>query len=133
MTTSKKLWLKGGKVVVDENGRPVLCGECPCGKVCEPKNLYGFSVDGRSEESRTHDLSDWAGDGVGWPGGVWRLVELTDCYLYASGEIDENGRLVGLPATFESQYHYLGRMVLQQGCIDEFGAVLWPPTGCDNL
>lgn len=131
---SKKLWFRDGKIVVDEDGRPILCSECPCNRICEPKNLYEFSVDGRSGDTSTHDLSAWAGDEIGWPGGVWRLLETSDCYVYASGVIDENGKLVGLPVIFESQYHYRGWMLLQQGCIDEFGAVHWPPSGgCENL
>jgi hypothetical protein len=130
---SRRLWFKGGRIVVDGDGRPVLCPECPCRR-CEPKNLHEFSVDGRSAETRTHDLSAWAGDGVGWPGGAWRLLETSDCFVYASGVIDENGKLAGLPAVFESQYHYRGWMLLQQGCVDEFGAVQWPPSrGCENL
>lgn len=128
------IWFKNNRLVVDRSGRVVICDECPCNRICEPKNLYEFSVDGRSQEQRTHDLSAWTGDGIGWPGGVWRLLETTDCYVYASGLIDEQGRLVGLPAIFESQYHYRGWMLLQQGCVDEFGAVQWPESrGCQNF
>lgn len=29
---SNKLWFKGGKLLTDQNGRPYLCGKCPCGK-----------------------------------------------------------------------------------------------------
>lgn len=129
-----RLWFQGGRLVMDEHGRPVFCERCPCGRVCEPKDLHSFTTSGRDEETRTHDLAPWAVEGVGWPGGVWRLVELTDCYIYASGLIDEDGRLVGLPAVFVSEYHYQGYMLLQQGCQDEFGAVAWPPAGaCDNM
>ena len=28
---SNKLWFKGGKLLADQNGRPYLCGKCPCG------------------------------------------------------------------------------------------------------
>lgn len=128
----RSLWLLKGRVIVDEAGRPIICDECPCGG-CKPKTLHEFRVDGRTEEERTKDLSAWTGEKVGYPGGVWRLLETTDCYVYASGIIDEDGRLVGLPATFESQYHYLGWMVLQQGCVDEFGATHWPPSICDEV
>lgn len=128
----KTLWLKNGRVVFGKDGLPILCDHCPC--TCEPKTLYSFSVDGRESETAIHDLSAWTGPDIGWPGAVWRLLELSDCYVYASGPIGEDGTLQGLPARFESHYHYLGRMVLQQGCIDEFGVVRWPPSGdCDNL
>lgn len=130
---SKIPWLKNDKLVVDEAGRPILCSECPCDRICEPKNLFSFVTSGRYEDMKIQDLSEWAVDEVGWPGGVWRLLETTDCYVYASGIINRDGRLEGLPEIFESQYHYWGRMILQQGCIDEFGAVQWPAGICDDF
>lgn len=118
----------------DSTGRRRLilrkCGKCPCEKGCRPKELAEFTV----EPGEPCDLSGWTGNKVGYPGARWRLVEASDCYLYASGAIDENGKLEGLPASFTSDYAYQGRLRIQQGCPDEFGVVHWPEvSGCPSL
>ena len=120
----------------DSHGRRRLilrtCDECPCQDIeeCKPKDIASFTVPGHT----VVDLTNWAGEKVGFPGARWRLIETSDCFLYASGEIDEKGRLVGLPKTFSDDYSYEGHLRLQQGCADEFGVVHWPEvSGCDSL
>ena len=126
----------------DTNGRRRLilktCDDCPCRKDddrCEPKDIASITVPGHMDGTPSIvDLTKWAGEKVGYPKARWRLIEVSDCYLYASGEIDEKGRLVGLPKTFSDDYSYEGRLRLQQGCPDEFGVVHWPEvSGCDSL
>lgn len=117
----------------DSTGRKRLvikaCDRCPC-EGCEPKIIAHITAEPNQEVS----LVQWQGDKIGYPGARWRLIETSDCYLYMYGEIDENGRLVGLPRGFTSDYSYQGRLQLQQGCPDEFGIVHWPSvSGCDNL
>jgi len=62
------------------------------------------------------DLRDFQGKGKGTPGCRWRLVETSYDLEYASGEIDCDGELVGLPSEFESHYSYDGYMELQILC-----------------
>jgi len=133
----KKIWTKilSGirKVVVTDAGVPIICDECPCDG-CEPETLYDFLVDGREDSKLTKvSLIPWTGEDIGYPGGYWRLLETSDCYVYATGEIDKNGVLVGLPRYFVSEYHYMGHMLLQQGCEDEFGVIHWPASACDTF
>lgn len=124
-----KAWRQNGKAV-RQDGKAIRCDHCPCG--CVPKVLYGFTVDGRYVNEGWADLSAWTGDGIGFPGAEWRLIELSDCYIYASGPIDENGRLAGLPEKFTTEYFYKGYMQIQQGCKDEFKVVTWPDTPCEQ-
>lgn len=117
----------------DQSGRKRLvirkCDNCPC-EGCKPLTLATITVDGHG----TAYFTEWLGPKIGYPGARWRLVETSDCYLYMSGMIDEEGRLVGLPESFTSDYAYRGILLLQQGCPDEFGVVQWPRVnGCDNL
>ncbi len=124
-------WLMRGMAVAGDDGMVLLCDECPCAK-CTPKVIASVSVDGRYEGENMIDFSRWRGDGIGFPGAEWRVIEITDCIPYFSGVIDENGKLAGLPVRFESEYHYRGYLEIQQGCRDEFGAVTWPYTDCEH-
>ena len=124
-------WLFRGMAVMDDEGMALLCDECPCA-VCTPRVIASVSVDGRYEGENMVDFSRWRGDGIGYPGAEWRVIEVTDCIPYFRGVIDENGKLVGLPQRFESEYHYRGYLEIQQSCRDEFGAVTWPYTECEH-
>ena len=130
-------WLhaKGGELVVGRNtGRIILCWTCPC---CQPRVIASYVTNGSSEETRTWRLADWQGDYVGFPGGKWRLRDVGEAHhddssagcsgtIYHNGDIDGNGRLVGLPNKFESSFSYNGYMELQQGCVTPGGSVRWP-------
>lgn len=78
------------------------------------------------ETNPTWNLSPYSGDGIGTPGAHWRLIETGAGVKYGSGDINESGRLVGLPSVFTSSYGYDGYMELQQGCEQPDGTIKWP-------
>ena len=86
---SNKLWFKGGKLLADQNGRPYLCGKCPCGNEEEevdwcasylhwlyltsassekPVNAFTLNFCGKTYDMYLHDSKivsgDYADDGM---------------------------------------------------------------------
>ncbi len=123
-----RVWLKNGKVVMRGN-EVFIMKECPCD--CEPRVLASHTVNGEDEDRKCWDLKPYQGNEVGTPNFYWRLIEVGEdgnCsgVLYNSGNIDECGKLVGLPDEFCSSYSYDGYMEIQQGCPDEEGRTVWP-------
>jgi len=132
-----RAWLhaKGRELVIGRNtGKLILCWVCPC---CRPRVIASFVTNGSSEETRTWRLADWQGDYIGFPGGKWRLRDVGEAHyydgaagcsgtIYHNGDIDGNGKLVGLPEKFVSSFSYNGYMELQQGCVMPDGSVRWP-------
>ena len=128
---------KSGKVIQKKkNGRLVVCWACPC---CKPKVIASKITNARTGP-KTWDLTHYQGEKVGLPGARWRLRDVGESHhnnpnascsgsQYGQGNIDEKGKLVGLPAQFTSGYSYNGYMELQQGCVREDGSIEWP---CPN-
>ena len=128
---------KSGKVVQKKkNGRLVVCWVCPC---CKPKVIASKITNARTGPA-TWNLTRYQGEKVGLPGARWRLRDDGESHhnnpnascsgsQYGQGNIDEKGKLVGLPAQFTSGYSYNGYMELQQGCVREDGSIEWP---CPN-
>ena len=134
-TSFPQLWLKNHKLVADSLGRLVLCNFCPC--VCTPRVIASMVMNGDDVYRNVWDLTPYMGNGVGTPGGRWRIREVGEAHYndptkrctgnrYDQGTIDANGKLVGLPNRFVSRYSYDGYMELQQGCLDAYGNVFWP-------
>ncbi len=117
-----KIFMRQGKVVL-KNGKVMYCKECPCD--CTPKTIAATTLDPPYTDS-TWDLSGYTGDGIGTPGGVWRLIEIGDCNTYANGSINSAGKLVGLPSSFGSTYHYKSSMRVEQGCVNPDHSTSWP-------
>lgn len=122
------LWFKDGKIIV-ENGTAIICKRCPC--ECEPRVIVSFKVN--SERGpKCFNLRPYQGKGVGTPGYRWRLTEIDESgcgnYGYSSGQINDEGVLVGLQPMFCSSFGYDGYMSLQEGCYDENGNLRWPDT-----
>ncbi len=94
--------------------------ENPCG--CSPRVIASRMMHAVCSESGSRQeydywyLDEYQGDGVGTPNTYWRLIELDYCNRYDWGEIDENGKLVGLQDYVRSGYCYCGYMEIQQGC-----------------
>lgn len=96
---------------------------------CTPRVVASFTT---NPSNPVWDLTLYQSDGIGTPNRKWRLVERGELLEYQRGDIDENGKLVGLPNQFESHYSYDGYMELQEGCPNYCCAdiycdeVLWP-------
>ena len=88
------------------------CKDC---SDCETKVIASFTT---NRDNPIWDLTPYQGDGVGDPNTKWRVFEKSGGVQYYDGDINENGKLVGLPNEFESSYYYDGFMELQQGCPD---------------
>ena len=116
---------KKGKGLVRENGSlsvfnsKGICPDC----CCKPKVLATYTT---NSSNRTWNLTQYQGDGVGPPGGSWRLRERGAGLTYGSGTINENGKLVGLPGSFTTNYSYDGYMQLEIGCPQQDGTIKWP-------
>ena len=77
------------------------------------------------------DLSPYSGPEMACPSARWRLHEVgatgTNDTNYGSGIVNDDGTLVGLPASFRTSYIYDGYMRLEIGCVNETtGYVIWP-------
>jgi hypothetical protein len=105
----------GSLSVANANGR---CPDC----CCKPKILATYTT----LNYGTWDLTPYQGDGIGPPGSAWRLWESSYGLTYGSGNVDQNGRLVGLPDSFKSTYSYAGYMRIEIGCYQEDGSIKWP-------
>jgi hypothetical protein len=94
--------------------------ECCC---CTPKQIGSVTFHGTG----TWDLTPYQGDGIGDGGFYWRLRNNYMGYIpMRYGCIDKNGRLVGLPDSISSDsYKYTWTFVLETGCPDENGKILW--------
>jgi hypothetical protein len=106
----------GSLAVFNANG---YCQDC----CCKPKILASYTT---NSSHPTWDLTPWQGDGQAPPGSFWRLRERGAGLLYGSGTVDENGKLVGLPNSFTSNYSYDGYMQLEIGCRQPDGSIKWP-------
>ena len=128
----KKPWITGDGKVFMRDGKVFFFEECPCD--CEPKGLASYTTNGQDEDRKCWDLTPYQGNEMGTPGYHWRLIEVANPRTcggvhYNSGNIDECGKLVGLPDKFCSTYSYDGYMEIQQGCPNEEGKIIWP---CPN-
>ena len=122
-----KLWRNSAKkLVLNDEGKVWVFKDCPCD--CEPKIIASQTVNGRvgSSYPKCFDLTPYQGDYVGIPNSKYRLIETGACVTYQIGNINENGKLVGLRDKFCSNYSYNGYMELQQGCIQADGKIKWP-------
>ena len=135
-TMSKKTLVSGmaPKTIVDEDGRPIFCSECPCNrisasrKICTSFRLTGAAGIRARMICRPGPVMISAGRGR--CGGCWKRR----IAMYASGVLMRMGRLVGLPVILSRSIITWAGCCCKQGCIDEFGAVHWPPSGgCENL
>ena len=122
------------KVLILKKGLFITCWVCPC---CKPRVIASKIT---NPSSPVWDLTPYQGDRVGLPGAVWRFRDVGEAHhndssascsgvIYNTGNINSNGKLVGLPSEFRSGYSYNGYMQLQQGCVDEKGNITWP---CPN-
>lgn len=122
-----RIFTREGKTIL-KNSKVVYCNKCPC--ECVPKVIAATTLDPPYTAS-TWDLSPYLGEGIGTPGGVWRLIEVGDCNVHWSGStIDSTGKLVGLSTPFGSTYHYKSYLQLQQGCKNPDHSISWPGSGC---
>lgn len=87
---------------------------CSCD--CEPMVIARYNIHGAYPERSSWDLTPYQGEGIGAYCGKWQIMEVSYGLIYASGEIDEKGRLVGLPDQVSSNYQYTGYLELQQAC-----------------
>ena len=125
-----------GQVLLHRRLGSELCAEFTT--CCRKPDIVAEKITNAGDETRRcWDLTGLQGDCVGCPGGRWRLIEVGDppgssCYTgnppgnYGEGEIDENGRLVGLPDEFCSIYSYDGHMELQTSCSPSGTPPVWP-------
>lgn len=124
----KKLWrLSISKLLVRRGSKIMRCEKCPC--ECEPYIIVEWTSNGRDPQPqgtvKCFDLTPYKVDGIGIPGAKWRLIETGACLHYGSGDVDENGKLVGLRDQFCSSYGYNGYMKLQIGCPQQDGTTKW--------
>jgi hypothetical protein len=105
----------GSLSVVNANGK---CPNC----CCKPKILVSHTIAGNG----TWDLTPYQGDNQALSGSSWRLRESGHGVVYASGEVNKNGKLVGLPNSFKSSYSYAGYMRIEIGCPQKNGSIKWP-------
>lgn len=97
---------------------------CTCQINCSPYVLASKTVNRNTDP--VMDLTPYQGPGHNYPLNKWRLIETGYHLVYYSGDIDCDGKLVGLPSQFVSNYYYNGYMQLQVGCVQENGSVTWP-------
>lgn len=122
-----KLWRNSNnKLVMNAKGEAWLSKECPCD--CEPKVIASQTVNGKADSGypKCWDLTPYQGNCIAVPNSKYRLIETGACLKYQTGDVDANGKLVGLRSEFCSSYSYNGYMELQQGCIQEDGSIKWP-------
>lgn len=124
-----KIYLNEDGKVILKDGKVWFFKNCPC--VCLPKVIGSKKVNGSDPKTAVWDMREFKEDGIGTPFSRWRLVEVDNpryCYrlYYCEGEIDECGRLIGLPDIFTSTYDYDGYMEIQQGCKSDTGEWIYP-------
>ncbi len=92
----------------------IMKTSCDMNCNCTPRVIATYTT---NRNNPIWDLTPYQGNGIGQPHAKWRLFERGyENDSYDSGDIDANGKLVGLPSQFESSYYYDGFMELQQGC-----------------
>lgn len=106
---------------------------CCCDK-CQPKVIASKVT---NAENPVWDLTPYQGPDMAPPGSFWRIIEVGFCFpwsypWYGAGCVDEEGRLVGLPDEFVSEYSYNGYLQLQIGCDGYFAYITWPGN-CQTL
>jgi len=116
----KRGLLPGGKgAVYNDDGNCAFC----C--ACEPKVLAWYTTNANTNP--VWNLRPYQGIRKAPPNSYWRIIEMGACLLYHQGCVDKQGRLVGLPDEFRSNYYYDGYMELQIGCYDpKDGLIHWP-------
>lgn len=122
----KKLWrYEKSKLLIRRGSAIMNCTKCPCS--CEPFIVVEWisNSNGSQGTHKCFNLRPYQGDGVGIPGAKWRLVETGACLKYGNGDVNENGKLVGLRDEFCSNYSYNGYMKLQIGCPQQNGTIKW--------
>lgn len=143
-----KLWAgQLGRITIDkETGKIIQCNACPC---CIPRviaqKITNGSKQGKEKGMDKWDLTPYKVPGTGTPGNRWYLRDVGESHWndqsrncagssYGSGQIDQNGVLVGLRDEFKSSYGYNGYMQLLEGCpyLDQNGIerVRWT---CPNM
>lgn len=122
-----KIWhTSNKKIAIDSQKKVMRCIKCPCD--CEPKVIVNWTSNGSGINGRykCFDLTPYQGDDIGTPESKWRLIETGACLRYGLGDIDSNGKLMGLQNQFCSNFSYDGHMELQQGCIQKDDTIKWP-------
>jgi hypothetical protein len=115
---------KLGSQIVLTNGRIATfnqngaCGECSS---CKPRIIASYTTSYYS----SWDLQQYRGNNIAPPDSYWRLREQSYNLTYYIGVVDENGKLVGLPEQFTSNYSYGGYMNLEIGCSQPDGSIRW--------
>ena len=92
-----KLWRNSNnKLVMNAKGEAWLSKECPCD--CEPKVIASQTVNSRADSGypKCWDLTPYQGDCIAVPNSKYRLIETGACLKYQNGDVDANGKLVGL-------------------------------------
>ena len=94
--------------------------ECCC---CTSKVIASITFNGNG----TWDLTPYQGEDIGLGSLYWRLRNNHMGYVpMRYGCIDGSGKLVGLPDSISSDsYKYTWTFVLETGCPDENGKILW--------
>lgn len=125
----KKLWrLSKSKLLVKRGSKIMNCQQCPC--ECEPYIIAEWTTNASNPQPqgtvKCIDFTPYRGDGVGIPGAKWRSIETGACLLRGgSGDVDEKGKLVGLPQKYCTSYSYNGYVKLQIGCPQPDGSIKW--------
>ena len=127
MKNGVRLWRFSKKrTLITRKGKIMLCGQCPCG--CQPKIIVEWTSNnnGGQGKYKCFDLTPYQKDWIGTPGARWRIIETGACLTYHTGDINGNGKLIGLPSSYCSKYNYDGHMVLQMGCpITDSSSTKW--------
>ena len=91
-----KLWFKGGKLLADQNGRPYLCGKCPCDKNDTYYVGYFCLCSGSAETSKLVGPSSY---------GIY-----TRSFLANNGYLEfyEGNAYVGTPCKNDRIFHPVG-------------------------
>ncbi|MDR2761355.1 MAG: hypothetical protein LBB88_01985 [Planctomycetaceae bacterium] len=112
---------KSGSQIVLANGRVAafnqngVCADC-----CKPRIIASYVMN----NSLPWDLRQYQGDNIAPPDSRWRIIEVGYNNTSRTGVVDENGKLVGLPAQFTPGYSY-STYRLEIGCPQTNGVVRW--------
>ncbi|MDR0390455.1 MAG: hypothetical protein LBH59_00995 [Planctomycetaceae bacterium] len=114
--SGNQIVLKNGqRIVFNKNGTCIECLSCLPHVIASHTTTYYSSW----------NLSTYQGDHVAPPNSHWRIRETSYNLTYYSGVVDNNGKLVGLPNAFNSNYSYSGYMRLEIGCPQPNGTIKW--------
>ena len=124
-----KLWRNSkNQLVLTGENELWIADSCPCD--CEPKIIAEWTTNGSTPQPpgtvKCVDFTPYQGNCMGPPGGRWRSLEVGACLIRGGqGDIDENGKLVGLPDSYCSGYSYNGYIKLEVGCRQPDGKIKW--------